>query len=366
MALSEDFKGAAIAITGGAGSVGRTVVRKLIDDGVGLLRVIDNNEALLFDMEQEYRDVSGIEFYCCDVADESELTRCFSNIRYVFHMAALKHVPICERSPFSAVNVNIRGTETVIRAAVRSGVRRVLFTSTDKAVNPTNVMGTSKLMGERLFTAADSMGGRDGERPIFASTRFGNVAGTRGSVIPLFAEQIARGGPVTLTDERMTRFVMTQSRAAELVIESIRHAQGGEVFITKMPALNVVDLARVMIDMLAPLHGHDPASIETRVIGARPGEKLWEELSTDEESARIFEGTEYLVVKPPFERITHAEARRLYPTLDLRDTSMTYHSEHVERMTDREIADFLLEEDVLDAETRARLLESQAPRKEAV
>ncbi|UWQ22238.1 polysaccharide biosynthesis protein [Jannaschia sp. W003] len=350
-----DFSDRKVAITGGAGSVGKAVIRHFQEVGVGHLRVLDNSEAQLFDLEEQYRGVPNIEFFTCDVRSETELERCFSDMDHVFHMAALKHVPLCERSPFSALDVNIAGSGSVIRAADRAGVRRVLFTSTDKAVNPTNVMGTSKLMGERLFTAAASMGGRGNDRPVFASTRFGNVAGTSGSVIPLFAAQIARGGPVTVTDERMTRFVMTQGHAARLVIDSIRYAHGGEVFITKMPALRIIDLAHEMIAVLAPLYGHDPASIEVRVTGSRPGEKLYEELSTEEESRRIFEGDEYLVVLPALAPFEADEVTARFADLNLEPTDRIYHSEHAEKMTGEEIRDFLMQEDVLPADTLARL-----------
>lgn len=350
--------GSTVAVTGGAGSVGRKAIEQLLARGVGRVRVIDNSESALFALEQTLRNTLNVEFYCCDVAEERELTRCFSNVDYAFHMAALKHVPFCERSPFSAVNVNIRGCESVIRASVEAGLKRVLFTSSDKAVNPTNVMGTSKLMGERLFTAADDMGGRGDARPIFASTRFGNVAGTNGSVIPLFAAQIAAGGPITLTNPRMSRFVMTQDRAAELVLDSMAFAHGGEVFITKMPALMITDLAAVMIDLLAPLSGHKATQIEVRTIGNRPGEKLWEELSTDEESGRVYEGDEYLVVVPPLRPIPAEVARSRYASLGLRETSVTYHSEEVDKMTRREIAEFLLLPGVLDDDIRARLLDA--------
>ena len=160
----------------------------------------------------------------------------------------------------------------------------MLFTSSDKAVNPTNVMGTSKLMGERLMTAANAL--RPGVRTRFASTRFGNVLGSRGSVIPLFQRQIAAGGPVTLTDPDMTRFIMTLEQSVRLVMDSPFLARGGEVFVTKMPIARIADLADVMIEELAPRYGHDATAVEQRVVGLRPGEKMYEELMNDEETRR--------------------------------------------------------------------------------
>lgn len=355
-----EIKGARFAITGGAGSVGQRILAILLDRGAGMVRVIDNNESALFEMERRFEDHPECEFYCCDVCDEGELRRCLSGIDYCFHTAALKHVPSCERSPFSAVNVNIRGTEAVIRASFETGIRKVLFTSSDKAVNPTNVMGTSKLMGERLFTAANVMGGSYGrDRPVFASTRFGNVAGSSGSVIPLFSSQIAKGGPVTLTDGRMTRFMMTLQHAAELVVNSIRFTRGGEVFVTKMPVVRIADLARVMIDLIAPLYGWQPDAIEIRPIGVRPGEKMWEELSSDEEARRIYEGKEYLVILPALQPRQPLDLGAEYPGLGLEPSPKVYHSDRETRMTDEQILDFLKAPEVLPEAVWRRLRQQE-------
>ncbi|WP_340110627.1 polysaccharide biosynthesis protein, partial [Pikeienuella sp. HZG-20] len=178
------LKGKSVVVTGGVGSVGREIVDRLQAFEVKLIRVIDNNESGLFDMEMEYRDRPNVDFYHCDITDEREMRRTFSDMDLCFHCAALKHVPSCERSPFSAIKVNIEGCEVVGRVAVMEGLEKVVFTSTDKAVNPTNVMGTSKLMGERLFTAMNFLHSAR-SKTIFSCTRFGNVLGSRGSVVPL-------------------------------------------------------------------------------------------------------------------------------------------------------------------------------------
>jgi FlaA1/EpsC-like NDP-sugar epimerase len=214
----------------------------------------------------------------------------------VLHTAALKHVLQCERSPRDAMQTNIVGTQNVIDAAHACRVSRVLFTSSDKAVNPTNVMGTSKLMCERLMTAANAH--RHAGDPVFASTRFGNVLGSRGSVVPLFMKQIAAGGPVTLTDPAMTRFIMTLREAAGLVMESVHAAQGGEVFVMKMPALRIEDLAHVLIGRLAP-----GRRVEVRTIGVKPGEKTYEELLSEEEVRRTVETKNFFVVLPAFKGV---------------------------------------------------------------
>lgn len=349
----DTFAGKRIVVTGGVGSVGREVVEQLRASDAALIRVLDNNESGLFEMEGDLASDPRVDFYHCDITDEREMRRTFADMDLCFHTAALKHVPSCERSPFSAVSVNILGCEVVGRVALAQGLEKVLFTSSDKAVNPTNVMGTSKLMGERLFTAMNFLRGQN-SRTQFTCTRFGNVAGSRGSVIPLFCRQIAAGGPVTVTDERMTRFVMTLHAAASLVIESMALARGGEVFITKMPVLRIVDLARVMVRTIAPLHGLDPDAVPVTFTRPRPGEKLWEELSTDEEVARILEGERFLVVTPAL--ATDAErARYRYDGLDLKSSSIIYHSDREVAMDESEIQAFLRQPDVLPAHLRERL-----------
>ena len=354
------YRGRQILVTGGVGSVGREVVRQLMEYEPACIRIIDNNESGIFELEQEWSERKNLEFLQCDVTNASELQRVFGGIDICVHAAALKHVPSCERSPFSALHVNVNGVENVMKAAHHHGVEKVLFTSSDKAVNPTNVMGTSKLMGERLFTAMNAIAGAATRRTLFASTRFGNVAGSSGSVIPLFVRQIERGGPLTITDERMTRFVMANTDAVELVLRSAVHARGGEIFITKMPVLRIVDLARVMITLLAPVFGHDPDAIVVRTVGARPGEKLWEELSTEEESRRIFETDDFLVVFPAL-ATDIAERSQSYPDLTLTATDRVYHSDRETCMQDEEIIAFLARPGVLPAALAATVSAGAGP-----
>lgn len=290
-----------ILITGACGTVGSELVRILLEsEEYQPLEVIgiDNNESGLFFLDQRYLTDARARFFMADIRDPDKLKRAMQGVDVVFHAAALKHVVLCERSPFEAVQSNIHGVQNVIYAARDNDVERVIFTSSDKAVNPTNVMGTSKLMGERLMTAANS--NARGEGTIFASTRFGNVLGSSGSVIPIFHKQIAKGGPVTLTHPDMTRFIMTVEQSARLVIDSTAVAKGGEVFITKMPVINIKDLAEVMIDELASEYGYEPKQIGMEDIGSKPGEKLYEELMSDEETRRSVELERYFAVLPAF------------------------------------------------------------------
>jgi FlaA1/EpsC-like NDP-sugar epimerase len=296
------FEGKRIIVTGAAGTVGTELVNWLLRTSAAEVRGIDSYENGLFTLSEALRHESRFHPFICDVRNARKLCTMFKNMDYCIHTAALKHVGSSERSPFETVQTNIVGVQNVIQAALDNDLQRVLLTSSDKAVNPTNVMGTTKLMGERLITAANAMLGL-GSKSVFASVRFGNVAGSAGSAVPLFCDQIARGGPVTLTDPHMTRFVMTLSEAVRLVLKSLRIAHGGEVFVTRMPVIRIVDLVEELIELVAPLYGRNPAKIEVRCIGARPGEKLYEELTTDEELRRTLELDELYAVLPAFRNI---------------------------------------------------------------
>lgn len=346
--MEKIFAGKRILVTGACGTVGSELINQLLQDAqfspaevVG----IDNNESALFFLDQRWLTDKRASFFLVDVRDRQELVRRMKGIDIVFHAAALKHVVICEKSPEQAIQTNIVGVQNVISASLAANVDTVIFTSSDKAVNPTNVMGTSKLMGERLMTAANSS--KRGPGPIFASTRFGNVLGSNGSVIPIFRKQIATGGPVTLTDFDMTRFIMSIKESVRLIIDSARYACGGEVFITKMPVIRIKDLAEVMISELASIYGHNPESIEINVIGTKPGEKLYEELMSQEETRRAVELSNYFSVLPAF--------RGFYDDIDYRYTdvlsssvSNPYVSSAEEVLTKEELLDFLRRNSLLD------------------
>jgi len=304
--MEPKFANKHILVTGACGTVGAELTRLLLTDPTyspAEVIGIDNNESQLFFLEQTHLSDSRAHFFVADIRDRDELMRRMKDIDIVFHAAALKHVILCERSPEQAVQTNILGVQNVIAAAIENGVETVIFTSSDKAVNPTNVMGTTKLMGERLMTAANSH--KRDKGPIFASTRFGNVLGSSGSVVPIFHNQIANGGPISLTHPEMTRFVMSIHEAVRLVIDSAFMARGGEVFITKMPVVRIADLAQAMIEELAPLYGHNPDNIQFNIIGTKPGEKLYEELMSPEETRRALELKQYFSVMPAFRGIYH-------------------------------------------------------------
>lgn len=231
--------------------------------------------------------------------DRDRLLRATEDIDTVFHLAALKHVESGEYNPFEVTQTNVVGTQNVIDACLANSVGTMILTSSDKAANPTSVMGASKLLAEKLVTAATNY--RGAHQTVFASVRFGNVLGSRGSALELFARQIRDGGPVTVTDPSMTRFVMTTQRAVELALKAAHIARGGEVFVFKMPVATLADLVASTIDVVAPMVGRDPASIATRPVDMRAGEKAYEELMTAEESTRARDIGDMYAVLPAIE-----------------------------------------------------------------
>jgi FlaA1/EpsC-like NDP-sugar epimerase len=305
----------------------------------------DNDETSIFFLENEFKGDSRLSVQLGDVRDFDRLARNMSGIDVVFHGAGLKHVIVCERSPFEAVQTNVLGTQNVVNSALSCGVERVIFMSSDKAVNPTSVMGTTKLMGERLITAANNLDSNS--KTIFASIRFGNIIGSRGSVLPVFAQQIMNGEDITLTDERMTRFVMAPGQAVKLVLLAAEYAHGGEVFVTKMPVVCISDLGRVAIDLLAPKYGYSPDGIGMKIIGAKAGEKIYEELMSEDEVGRSLELREQFAVLPAF--------RGVYSGIDYRYSGETcqkvtkpYRSDFEEALSIAKIREFLSKNRILE------------------
>lgn len=273
------FYGKRILVTGGTGTVGREIVRQLLECRPEVVRVFSRDETKQYQMEIDFGQRRDLRFLIGDVRDLPRLTMAMREVDLVIHCAALKHVKSCEYNPFEAVKTNILGTQNVILAALEHDSEKVVLSSSDKAVNPSNSMGASKLMAERLMTAANGM--RGPRRTIFASVRFGNVIGSRGSVLPLFASQIAAGGPVTVTHPAMTRFIMSLRQAVELLLKAAIMARGGEVFTLRMPSVRIQDLAAAMITGLSK-----GKPVQIRKVGIKPGEKMYEELLTVEEVQR--------------------------------------------------------------------------------
>ena len=281
------FKGKNILVTGGAGSLGRELVIRLLGYEPGVIRILDHNENALFNLKNELLEYENLRFLLGNVRDKRRLRRAMVNIDLVFHLAALKHVMLCEYNPFEAMKTNIDGMQNVIEAALENNIKRVVYASSDKAANPNNTLGATKLLGERLITSANWYRGYS--RTLFFSVRFGNVLGTSGSVIPLWKYQIENNLPMTITDHEMTRFIMSKKAAIDLILKCMEITQGGEVFIAKMPVVKTGDLA----DVVKGLYNK---KIEERVIGLKPGETYYEELMTEPEAERALETDDMFII----------------------------------------------------------------------
>ncbi len=297
--------GRRILVTGGSGTIGSRLVDRLLELDVGVVRVFGRDETKQFYQRQGRADRADLQFLIGDIRDRDRLTRSMEGIDLVFHCAALKHVESGEYNPFEATQTNVVGTQNVIDACLAADVRTMILTSSDKAANPTSVMGATKLLAEKLVSAATNY--RGAHRTTFASARFGNVLGSRGSAIELFVRQVAGGGPVTVTDPSMTRFVMTTDRAVELAIRAAEVAIGGEVFVFKMPVARLGDLVAATVAHVAHRVGLDPSSIKTTALAVRPGEKAYEELMTQDESTRAYDIGDMYAVLPSTDR---------HPTVD--------------------------------------------------
>jgi UDP-N-acetylglucosamine 4,6-dehydratase len=283
------FQDSVILVTGGTGSFGKKFVEYVLKHhSPRKLIVFSRDELKQHEMRQRFPDTpdSPIRYFIGDVRDRERLYRAFSGVNVIVHAAALKQVPACEYNPFEAVQTNILGAKNVIDAAIDTGVNKVLAISTDKAVNPVNLYGATKLCAEKIFVQANSYSARDGCR--FSCSRYGNVVGSRGSVVPVFLEQ-RKTGVVTVTDERMTRFWLTLDQGVSFVMKCIEEMQGGEVFVPKIPSMRLTDVAKAV----AP-------ECETRFIGIRPGEKLHEILVSEDEARHAVETETMFVIQPSF------------------------------------------------------------------
>jgi UDP-N-acetylglucosamine 4,6-dehydratase len=269
------FAGKTLMITGGTGSFGNAVLTRFLDTAVKEIRIFSRDEKKQEDMRIALNNPK-LKFYIGDVREYSSVVDAMKGVDYVFHAAALKQVPSCEFYPMEAVRTNVLGAENVMNAAIASGVRRVVVLSTDKAVYPVNAMGISKAMMEKLMVAKSRMRGDD--ETVLCATRYGNVMASRGSVIPLFIEQIKTGKPMTVTDPSMTRFLMSLDDSVDLVLHAFEHGRQGDIFVQKAPASTVGDLAVALRELFG-------SSTELRVIGTRHGEKLYESLLSREEMA---------------------------------------------------------------------------------
>lgn len=290
----ELYSGKNILITGGTGTIGRQLVQRLLQENPRVIRIFSRDEHKQFEMGIDFQEHSNkLRFLIGDVRDLQRLGRAMEDVDYVFHCAAMKHVPACEYNPFEAVQTNVIGTQNVIQVAIEKKIKKVLFVSTDKAISPTNTYGATKLTAERLISATEHHKGA--KSTIFSSVRFGNVMSSRGSVIPLFRKQILENRRITLTDPTMLRYMMTPSQAINLILKANGLAMGGEVFVLKMPLINVGELAEVVIENTKEKYGIQ-GEVLVDVIGLRSGEKRFEELMTDDEAETAYETEDMYII----------------------------------------------------------------------
>lgn len=274
-----------ILVTGGTGSFGKKFIRAVLDQ-TSARRVIiySRDELKQYEMQQQFQGEARLRFFIGDVRDKPRLERALDGVQAVVHAAALKQVPAAEYNPFEAVKTNIHGAQNLIDAAIDRGVERVIALSTDKASSPINLYGATKLVSDKLFVAGNAYAG--GKKTRFAVVRYGNVVGSRGSVIPFFQKMIPTG-TLPITDERMTRFWITLEQGVQFVLESLEQMHGGEIFVPKIPSMKIMDLARAM----AP-------DAKTEIVGIRPGEKLHEEMISTNEARRTLDMGSHYVIQP--------------------------------------------------------------------
>ena len=279
------FNNKSILITGGTGSFGKKFIRTLLKDySTRRIIIFSRDELKQFEMQQEFNDRS-LRFFLGDVRDRERLVQAMKGVDYVIHAAAMKQVPAAEYNPMECIKTNIYGAENVIHAALENDVEKVIALSTDKAANPINLYGATKLASDKLFVAANNIA--SGHKTAFSVVRYGNVVGSRGSVVPFFKKMIAEGADhLPITDERMTRFWITLAEGVKFVMDNFKRMQGGEIFIPKIPSVLITDLAKSMSDL--PI----------KIIGIRPGEKLHEIMCPMDDAHLTYEFSDYYVIKP--------------------------------------------------------------------
>lgn len=335
------FRNKVLLITGGTGSFGNAVLKRFLDSDLKEIRIFSRDEKKQDDMRKKYEHPK-LKFYLGDVRDFRSVLNATRGVDFIFHAAALKQVPSCEFHPMQAVNTNILGTENVLEAAIQNQVSRVICLSTDKAVYPINAMGISKAMMEKVMVAKSR--NVDESKTVICGTRYGNVMASRGSVIPLFIEQIRAGKPLSITDPNMTRFMMTLADAVDLVLYAFEHGNNGDIFVQKAPAATVEVLAKTLREMVG-LPDHT-----INIIGTRHGEKLYEALLSREEMACAEDMGDYFRVPPDLRDLNYAKF------IDIGEEKISrtedYNSHNTERLDVEGMKNLLLKLEFMQAIVR--------------
>ncbi len=323
------FKNKILLIAGGTGSFGNAVLRRFLTSNIKEIRIFSRDELKQDDMRRFYND-SKLKFYLGDVRDENSIDDAMRGVDYVFHAAALKQVPSCEFYPMQAVKTNVIGTDNLLNSAIRMKVKKVIVLSTDKAVYPINAMGISKAMMEKVVVSK----GRNVTGTEILATRYGNVMASRGSVIPLFIEQLRKGNPITITDPNMTRFMMSLDQAVDLVLFAFENGRSGDIFVQKAPAATIKLLADTMKGIFG-FPGH-----EVKTIGTRHGEKLYETLLTKEEMVKAIDMGEYFRIPADTKDLNY---NQFFEEGDEVITEASeYHSHNTHRLNEEELTKLLL------------------------
>ncbi|MGN5755594.1 polysaccharide biosynthesis protein [Acinetobacter calcoaceticus] len=343
------FNGKTLLITGGTGSFGNAVLNRFLETDIKEIRIFSRDEKKQDDMRKKYHS-SKLKFYIGDVRDYNSILNATRGVDYIYHAAALKQVPSCEFHPMEAVKTNVMGTENVLEAAIQNHVKRVVCLSTDKAVYPINAMGISKAMMEKVMVAKSR--NLDGLDTVICGTRYGNVMASRGSVIPLFVDQIRQGKPLTITDPNMTRFMMTLEDAVDLVLYAFEHGENGDIFVQKAPAATIAVLAEALKELLN-VKDHPIA-----IMGTRHGEKAFEALLSREEMVEAFDQGDYFRV-PADQRDLNYE--KYVEDGDLKITEFEdYNSHNTTRLDVEGMKQLLLKLDFVRALTRGEYISPEA------
>ena len=323
------FNNKILLVTGGTGSFGNAVVSRFINTDIKEIRIFSRDEMKQDDMRKLYNN-DKLKFYIGDVRDQNSVDDVMRDVDYMFHAAALKQVPSCEFHPMQAVKTNIVGTENVLNSAINAGVKKVIVLSTDKAVYPINAMGISKAMMERVAVAK----GRNVAETMIAVTRYGNVIASRGSVIPLFINQLRSGAPITITNPKMTRFMMSLDQAVELVLFAFENGKSGDIFVQKAPAVTIELLVNTIKNIIGrPKH-------EVKTIGTRHGEKLYETLLTKEEMVKAIDMGEYFRIPADTRDLNYNKF--FEEGEEVLNEAGEYHSHNTHRLNEGELTDLLL------------------------
>lgn len=336
------FKDKIILITGGSGTIGSYLVETLLTKySPKIIRIYSRDETKQYILSRKLNKYDEkLRFFIGDIRDKERLYRAMKNVDIVFHLAALKHVVACEYNPFEAIKTNILGLQNLTEICIDNNVERVIFTSTDKAATPCNTMGVTKLLGEKLITAANYYKGK--ADTILHSVRFGNIIGSRGSLIPLIENQVKKDLPITLTNSEMTRYIMSIEKANDLILNTISLAQGGEVFVLKMDAIKVIDLIEVLIEIFAKKYNKNIKKIEIKEIGTFAGEKLYEELFSIEESERTYETDSLYIIFPQITEISRKLDLNRYPEIKKYEKTKPFTSKEGPFLSKSEIKSFIV------------------------